>query len=242
MAKRGRKPNPNKTKNYFGDLQEQAVRDYMTTTSLEEKNYIYRAILMPAFNKLVESIIRRYKLYIPDETFDETFADTLSFLITKMEKFNFDKNKKAYSYFGTICKNYLYGRIEDYNKQLEKKRPIDYIEGENTDVFKYSMSVDKGSKIASTVVSTLIDKYNYMLENPTKYALRENEIKLGNALVTLLDNWDYVLTTDASNKLNKNAILMFLKENTGMSTNEIHSALRKYKKEFLLTKEKIVTL
>ena len=42
-----------------------------------------------------------------EETFDETFSDTLSFLITKAEKFDTGRNKKAYSYYGNICKNYL---------------------------------------------------------------------------------------------------------------------------------------
>ena len=54
---------------------------------------------------MVESIIRRYKLYPPqDENFDETFNDTLSFLMTKIDRFNPNSGYKAYSYCGTVCK------------------------------------------------------------------------------------------------------------------------------------------
>lgn len=48
--------------------------------------------------------MRRYKLYPPDEEFQETFDDTISFLMTKLYHFDPSTNYKAYSYCGTICK------------------------------------------------------------------------------------------------------------------------------------------
>jgi len=117
MAKRGRKPK--EQKGYFYDIQEQAVLDYLNTDSKEEKNRIYCEILKPAFKKMIESIIRRYKYYIPNEEFDDTFNDTLSFLLTKADKFEPGKYK-AYSYYGTICRNYLIGRIQSYSKTLKR--------------------------------------------------------------------------------------------------------------------------
>ena len=98
MAKRGRK-----RKGYFYEEQEQAVSDYINSHDKLEKNRIFNEWLKPAFTKMIESIIRRYKLYPPDECFDETFNDTISFLMTKIEKFNPDKGYRAYSYCGTIC-------------------------------------------------------------------------------------------------------------------------------------------
>ena len=44
--------------------------------------------------------------------------------MTKVDKFKPDKNKKAYSYFGTICKNYLMGQI--IKDQKEQNRKISY--------------------------------------------------------------------------------------------------------------------
>ena len=62
MAKRGRKPSK-KRKGYFYEEQEQAVRDYIRAESEEERNKIFNTILLPAFTKMIESIIRRYNLY-----------------------------------------------------------------------------------------------------------------------------------------------------------------------------------
>ena len=87
MAKRGRKPNPNKKREYFSDEEEMAVIMYLKTEDYLEKNRIYNEILKPAFEKMAESIIRRYKLYVPEETFEETFNDALSFIITKADKY-----------------------------------------------------------------------------------------------------------------------------------------------------------
>ena len=100
MGKRGRKPSKDK-KGYFLDEQEEAVVRYINSTDQNERNKIYKTILHPAFCKMVESIMNRYKLYVPDEEFLDTFDDTISFLMTKIELFNPNSGYKAYSYCGT---------------------------------------------------------------------------------------------------------------------------------------------
>ena len=90
MAKRGRK-----RKGYFYEEQEQAVVDYILAETKEDKNKIFNTWLKPAFTKMIESIIRRYKLYVPDEEFDDTFNDTFSFLMTKIELFDPSKGFKS---------------------------------------------------------------------------------------------------------------------------------------------------
>lgn len=231
MTKRGRKTTKNSQKNYFTEEQEKAVLDYINSTDDVEKNRIYNEKLRFPFNKMVESIIRRYKLMIPDEEFEETFTDTLSFLITKIEKFKPGKYK-AYSYYGTICKNHLIGRIQEYSKNLQKNVSYSYSESTLSDSIKYSDYKDDNSEIASESFSGLIDKIGVMIEHPSDYKLKDNEIKVGKALKTLLENWDYVLSTDGSNKLNKHAILFFLRENTGLNSKAIREGLKKYKTEF----------
>jgi hypothetical protein len=41
--------------------------------------------------------------------------------MTKVDKFKPSKEKKAYSYFGTICKNYLMGQIIKDQKETNRK-------------------------------------------------------------------------------------------------------------------------
>ena len=120
-VKRGRKPTQT---NYFDVVEENAVRMYLTATTFEEKNKIYNEFLRHPLDKMISSIIRRYKLYRKDMDFTDIHTDTHSFLMTKVDKFKPEKNKKAYSYFGTICKNYLMGQI--IKDQKETNRKISY--------------------------------------------------------------------------------------------------------------------
>ena len=233
---RGRKPSERKKGYYFCKPEEDAVNEYITTDDKVEKDRIYNEILKPALEKMVESIIRRYKLYIPNEEFDDTFNDTLSFLLTKVDKFEPNKGKKAFSYYGTICRNYLTGRIQGYTRSLQRNPSYDVMAEEFNDSVKYSNQDEDRGSVAKDTVAMLIERINEMVENPEDNDLKPNEIKLGRALVNLLDNWEYVLTTDASNKLNKNAILLFLRETTGLDTKGVRDNMKKYKKEFLLMK------
>ena len=240
MAKRGRKPKEKQQTGYFCEKEEKAVIDYLTTDSAEVKNEIYNSVLRPAFEKLVESIIRRYKLYVPGEEFTDTFNDALSFILMKFDKFDMSGNTKAFSYYGTICKNYVIGRIATQANK-NKRNPL---YGLSSDIYDnhvyYANANDKGKEVAQEVVKKLIDKITEMTNNPEENDLRPSEVRLGKALINLFENWEYVLTTDGSNKLNKNAILLFLREATGMDTKGIRDNMKKFKKEFLVIKSFVI--
>ena len=90
--KKGRKAKENK---YFDEREEVAVRLYLSATTFDEKNKIYNQFLKDPLDKMISSIIRRYKLYRKDMNFEEIHIDTHSFLMTKMDKFKPSKEKKA---------------------------------------------------------------------------------------------------------------------------------------------------
>lgn len=207
-----------------------------------ENEKIFNSILRPVFSKMIESIMRRYKLYVPNEDSGDTFNDTLSFLITKMDRYDEDKETKAYSYYGNICKNYIIGKIQQYDKSLVRNPSYDDDESD-IDIMndnKYVAPNDPGTKVAKEIVNRLIKQFKLMTDDPYTYDLKENEVKLGRALANLLDNWDYVISTDGSNKLNKNAILLFLREQTGLDTKGIRDNMKKFKNEFLIIKKYVI--
>ena len=83
---------------YFGEDQEKAVVRYLESEDDDEKNKIFNEYLREPLKIMVESIIRRYKLYRKDMEFEEIHTDTMSFLITKINKFDTTKDYKAYSF------------------------------------------------------------------------------------------------------------------------------------------------
>ena len=112
--KRGRKRTSNL---YFGPEQEEAVVKFLTSESYSERNKIYNEFLRYPINKMVESIIRRYKLYRKEYDYEDVHADTLSFLVTKMHNFKPDKNKHTVSYHMVVMGyNTKMKDLEKFNK------------------------------------------------------------------------------------------------------------------------------
>jgi hypothetical protein len=225
--KKGRKP---KTTNYFAEKEELAVREFLTADSFEEKNKIYNDFLRFPLDKMISSIIRRYKLYRKDMNYEEIHNDTHSFLMTKIDKFKPAKEKKAYSYFGTICKNYLMGQI--MKDQKETNRKVSY-EDISTDI---QNNPDLIYFIDNEEVSTeeIIKKFKVKLyENMNDKKITEQEQKLGRAISDLFENYKNMLPESNNNKFNKNVILFELREMTNLSTKEIRTCMKRYKKIYV---------
>jgi hypothetical protein len=231
--KRGRKRTSNL---YFGPDQEKAVVNFLTSESYSERNKIYNEYLRHPINKMIDSIIRRYKLYRKDYTFEDMHADTLSFLVTKMHNFKPAKNKKAYSYFGTICKHYLLGQLIKDDKRLKTDLRYDdvYKTVETMDDFIYNNIEDKEKTPLDRFIEEISDSIKEEIENNK---LSENEIRVGDALITVLDNWETIFEqVESGNKYNKNLILSYIREMSDLTTKDIRVSMKRFKKIYILLK------
>ena len=216
--------------NYFDVREETAVRMYLTATTFDEKNKIYNDFLREPLDKMISSIIRRYKLYRKDMDFIEIHTDTHSFLMTKVDKFVPSKEKKAYSYFGTICKNYLMGQILKDQKETNRKISYEDISSdlENNPKMVYYLDDEPGQDV--NYIQILLDNVKAVLDEED---LNENEYKLGLSLCEIFENYKTIFPATDNNKFNKNVILLSLREMTNMSTKEIRASMKKYKKMYL---------
>ena len=222
--KRGRKT---VNVNYFDVREETAVRNFLLAETFEEKNKIYNEYLRAPLDKMISSIIRRYKLYRKDMDFTEIHCDTHSFLMTKVDKFKPSKEKKAYSYFGTICKNYLMGQIIKDQKEMNRKISYEDIASSLEENIKFSYSIENDNIEATSIIEKFKTQLKLFIETEN---LSENETKLGYALVDLFDNYEIIFMGADNNKFNKNVILLSLREMTNLTTKEIRNSMKKYKK------------
>lgn len=220
-------PRPRTQKIYFGEEQEKAVVDYLESNDEAERNKIFNEYLREPLIIMVESIIRRYKLYRKDMDFEEIHTDTMSFLITKINKFDHTKNTKAYSYFGTICKNYLMGAIQKDTKEINRSISYDDISSDIEDSPELSYIIDEHIIDYRDVIIKLTMNLEEFVENQN---LTDNERKLGYALLEIFSNFDRIFQVGDGNKFNKNLILLSLREMTSLSTKEIRISLKRFKK------------
>jgi len=287
---RGRKPK--ERKGYFYETEEQAVIDYINTDDVELKNEIFNDILFPAFTKMVESIIRRYKLYVPDEDFKQNFNDTISYLMSKIylykpviyeyeeietlpdgvlpemieinaQKEVFknanqnspeyliinndedikiyhleEKRYKAFSYCQTICKNYLMSKGIQYAKSLERMTQYESIPEEFINDLRFSTDNKDSYLFAEKMIKKTSKEIQKMIDSPKEFNLNENEIIVGKALVDLFNNWEKLVIGTESNKLQKNTVLYFLREETMMSTKCVRDNMNCFKKIYYQLKQK----
>jgi DNA-directed RNA polymerase specialized sigma subunit len=238
-------PRTKKDKKYYDTQQEAAVVAFLTTDNIEEKEKIYRVHLQEPINKMIESIIRTYKLQRQLYDFDDVHSDALSFLITKFHKFNPEKGYKSFSYFSRVCKNYLYNELRKEYKKNTLFSDIDDNSRGVIDRIDLSYRIDDDDIDLSNLINALIDSIKEELD---KYELdskklNENERKIGGALIEILEDWELLFDehhVKNSTKFNKNLILLYIRNMTGLNTKEIRNSMKRFKKLYKLMKNNYI--
>lgn len=238
VTKRGRK---RKNEMYFGPDEEEAVIKFLESDSDYERNVIFNEWLKGPLDKMIESIIRKYKLYRKGETFEELHSDTVSFLMTKVHKFETGRGKKAYSYFGTISKNYILGLLikdEKYTKQTSSYEDMSSNLEEREDL---SYVIDNDNFMMDDFIKKLSDGIKDELNDENlspKKKLNDNEKKVGLALIEILENWQTAFESmNGGSKYNKNAVLETMRNYTNLSTKDIRLAMKRFKELYELLKQ-----
>jgi len=224
---------------YFGPEQEAAVVRFLNEGDEIERNRIYNKHLRHAFNIMIESIIRRYKLYRKDYSFENLHSDTLSYLILKADKFKPEKGKRAFSYYGTICKHYILGLLIKDDKYINQTVDFQKSLGKVHEKDEYVYHLSETDYGLSDLIDTMCGEIQneLELEGIEKKKMTENERKVGEALLYILGDWETLFATlNKSSKFNKNSILGTIREYTGLVTKDIRIAMRRYKTIYELTK------
>ena len=198
MAKK-RRP---KSKNYFTQDTEAAIVRYNNEDDPEVRSQIYEREIHYAFFKLTENIIHTFKFYYTEvDEIEHLQHEVITFLLTKIHLFNPDKGAKAYSYFGTITKNYLIV----YNTKNYKKRvtsaPVDELYKDET--YSYNLEDEKtGDKL-----SYFIDEYiKYVEENFPVFFPKGNDAKVADAILELFRKREKI------DIFNKKALYIYIRE------------------------------
>ena len=168
--------------------------------------------------------------------YDEIHMDTHSFLMTKIDKFKPSKEKKAYSYFGTICKNYLMGQIQKDQKDMNRKISYEDISSSLEERPDMMYTIDNDTLETEVIIAQYLGDLKNFIESEN---LSESEVKLGYALIDLFENYESIFTGTDNNKFNKNIILLSLREMTNLSTKEIRNSMKKFKKLYVVVQTKM---
>lgn len=231
---------------YFGEVEEEAVLLFNSAETFEERNAIYNKHLRAPLNKMVESIINRYKLHRKGVPFKENHNDALADIVFKANKFKEEKNTKAYSYYSAVCTNYLKATIKKDRVDFLRHNQFETVTSKIEEDDKYQYCIDDDFVNPSDLIVNLIEEIKDVLQDNEdgllKKRLNDNEIRLGFALIDILSNPTlYFSDGFETPKYNKNAVLFVIREYTGLTTKDIRLALQRYKSIYKMIQNEMIT-
>jgi hypothetical protein len=202
---------PKKSKNYFTQDTENAIIKYNNAPSFEEKNKIYHEEIHYAFFKLTENLIHTFKFYHTEvDNIEDLQHEVITFLLSKIHKFDSSKGSKAYSYFGTIAKRYL---ILSNQKIYKKKIDVSPLEDIDQDE-NHSYTIDNDN--STERLSIFIDRFTeYCTENIYALFPREQDAKIADAVLELFRKREHL------DVFNKKALYIFIREQVDVKTPKI---------------------
>lgn len=212
------KRSPKKPNVYFTKDTENAIVLYNQMEDEFEKNILYTKKIHPAFYKLAEIMIHRFKFYNFDVSHEDVKHEVIAFLHEKIHKYKAE-NGKAFSYFSIVAKNYLIAENNKNYYHYKRSQDIDAIDLERNII---------NEKIRTDLMEErkdFIDIFvNVMEKNLALFFSKHRDIQVADAILYLFK------TRENIENYNKKAIYILVRERTGVSSQYITSVITKIKK------------
>ena len=191
-----------KSKNYFTKDTENAIVRYNNEPDSEVRSQIYRDEIHYPFFKLTENIIHTFKFYYTEvDQIEHLQNEVITFLLDKIHLFNPSRGAKAYSYFGTITKNWLiiYNN-KNYQKRI-KSAPVDDLYKDET----YSSEIEYVP--TKDNLSDFIDKFViYITDNFDLFFPKKLDAQVADAILELFRKRENLEI------FNKKALYIYIRE------------------------------
>ena len=205
-----------KRKVYFGQEVQDAVVDYNTSISDNERNVIYGTRIHKAFDKLAENIINTFKFTYFDYGFEDIKHEVVAFMVVNMHKYDHTKGSKAFSYFSVVAKNYLILHNNNNYKKLKSHDKMDALDRQY-----------KSSGFTESDYVTLTDEIvEYFDNNMNTIFKKDRDLQIGYAII------DLIKQRDGIENFNKKALYILIREMTDVETTHITSVVNVLKKHY----------
>jgi len=228
---------------YFSKDTQQKLEDYKSATSDEEKGKIYLNDILPAFEMLVDKLVSVYSFKSFDGDIDTMKRDCVFFLWETIQKWDSSKGKKAFSYFNVVAKNWLIARSR--KNYLQFKRTVVIDDGN----MNYTPNTQPKEERSQQKKYPRINLSTYMIDesnNPEEQMIADERLQ---RVHDIIDHLCDVITDTRERKcveairmlfqnidnlefLNKRALLVYLREISGLNNSELSSALSSVRKTY----------
>ena len=212
---------------YFNSDTQRAIVEFQGSEIGKDRDKLYVKEIMPAFEKLVENLINIHKFAGLYDSYDDLKNDCVNFLFETIGKFDASRGTNAFSYFNVVAKNWLIIRTKQKSQKTKKNISLD----DPTMLSSHEKSiVEEHATLPSQDI--LLEGLNSgeaittVLYEIREKARTENELTCINSIITIFENVDDI------DLLNKNAILLYMRELSGLSPKQLTTTMQAIKKHY----------
>jgi hypothetical protein len=203
---------------YFTQETEDAINEYNKCEDPVIRNIIYTKKIHPAFYKLAEIMIHRFKFYSFDVPHEDVKHEVVTFLHEKISKYDGESGFKAFSYFSIVAKNYLIAENNKNYYHYKKRHSLETIDSERNIVNEQLRSeyIDEQKDF--------IDMFAEIMEQFLPLIFTKNrDLQVADSVLYLFK------TRDNIENYNKKALYILIRERTGIKTQYITNVITKFK-------------
>jgi len=204
-----------KSNRYWTTVTEGSISAYNRSYEnrvLKEK--IYRRFIFPAFMKLSENLINKMKCEYIDSSFKDLQTDLVTYLTIRLDKFNPDAGR-AYSYYTRTSFNYLIAENQKgYAKLKKESEPINIDEQRNV------MTEMHNAEMAETLKYFMDAYVEHCYSNINSIFTSQTDIHVADSILHIFEERENI------EQFNKKALYVFIRERTGLETNNITKVIK----------------
>jgi len=218
---------PQDSKFYFTAETQKAICEFQKADDRKVREKFYVEKILPAFEKLVENLINIHKFSGLHDTYDDLKNDCVNFLFETIHKFNPAMGTNAFSYFNVVAKNWLI--IKTKQKVQRGKRDVSIDDQKSLNASELQIIEERGSIPSQDSVLENSENISGILK--LMYEIRskvkvENELLCINSVITIFENINDI------DILNKSAILLYIRELSGLSPKQLTTSMQAIKKHY----------
>lgn len=212
---------------YFDSETQRAIESFQQAGDNETRHALYLDKIMPAFDKLVESLIFIYGFASPNEPIEHMKNDCVTFLYESLHKFDATRGTKAFSYFNVVARNWLV--ISSKNRQKKVRRFVsieDLKESKSAEAEMYHSTMIGSTPEDQMVEAGHRDVILETMRKIKKMLNQTHEQACIDAIITVfeqLDDLDF---------LNKRAVFVYVKNISNLNQKQMGSAMSVIRKHY----------
>ncbi len=224
------KRHPGRTKKYWIDIHEDAIRDYVNSKDKEERSKLYETVIYGGVKEMIENIVNTFSFgYLPN--IGEKKMDCLIKVTESLDRYDPSRGFKAFGYFSIVIKNWFLIEINKFKKAQKEYVSLDgalanLLDASGVDSHHFiSDNILENQMIYEEHIENFLDDFAVWNE---EFRLNTNLYKVYNCIQELFcgDGLDEIETIDRKN------IYEYIFSKTGLSNNQIANALYRLRRQY----------